>query len=343
MGHMIKVLRARLDEIAIDRIKFGFNEWTTETQSENMKRPNMHSFVRGEQVIGRENDKKAFKELLFDSNMNENVSIIPIVGIGGQGKTTLAQYVYKEEKVNRHFDMRLWACVYDPFDVKIIIAKLIEFATTERPKSLEMDQLLCQLQVEIDGKRYLHILDDVWIENHEKNEYGGIERNANGDIFICEMHELIHDLAKSIAREECIISNPDATRVVERTRHVAFDSLKSLSNIPASLLKADRMRTLPPRFRTGPSHKSFNLISSFKYFRALSFSHIQEVPNSIGKLKHLRFLDLSWNEDIKLLPASITTLHNLQTLRLDFCIAFEELLEDTRNLINLRHLVLYAA
>ncbi|XP_059451913.1 putative disease resistance protein RGA3 [Corylus avellana] len=166
MGHKIKAIRARLDEIATDRIKFGFNEHTTATQFEHMKRQDTHSFVHGEDVIGREDDKEYVKKLLFDPNMNEkNVSIIPIVAIGGQGKTTLAQYVYNDEEVRRHFDLRMWACVSDPFDVKAIIVKLIESATKERPKSLEMDPLQSELRAKIDGKRYLLVLDDVWNEN----------------------------------------------------------------------------------------------------------------------------------------------------------------------------------
>ena len=52
-------------------------------------------------IIGREDDRKAIIELLLDSNVEENVSVIPIVGIGGLGKTTLAQYVYNDEKVKK--------------------------------------------------------------------------------------------------------------------------------------------------------------------------------------------------------------------------------------------------
>jgi hypothetical protein len=82
------------------------------------------------------------------------------------------------------------------------------------------------------------------------------------------------------------------------------------------------------------------LISSFKCLRALNLSQssIQKVPNSIGKLKHLRMLDLYGNTNIKRLPISITRLQNLQKLRLDFCRGLKELPEDTRNFINLRHL-----
>jgi Leucine-rich repeat (LRR) protein len=134
---------------------------------------------------------------------------------------------------------------------------------------------------------------------------------------------------------------------------VAFDPSCELRDIiPAPLLKADRMRSLLLRLPTiyayllpvleGNKQVYDTLISSFKCLRALNMSNsnIQEVPNFIGKLKHLRLLDLSWNKDIKLLPTSITKLQNLQTLRLANCRGLKELPEDTRNLISLRHLTL---
>jgi hypothetical protein len=59
----------------------------------------------------------------------------------------------------------LWVCVSHHFDVKTIVAKLVESATKKRPESLEMDLLQTQLRAEIDGKLYLLVLDDVWREN----------------------------------------------------------------------------------------------------------------------------------------------------------------------------------
>ncbi|XP_059450842.1 putative disease resistance protein RGA1 [Corylus avellana] len=461
MGHRIKAVRARLDEIGNDQIKFGFTErLIVKHEFEHRKREDTHSFVREGQVIGREGEKKAVKELLFDYNVEEIISIIPIVGIGGIGKTTLAQYVFNDDEVKRHFELRLWVCVSDPFDVKTIVAKLIESATKKRPESLEMDLLQSQLRAETDGKLYLLVLDDVWSENRgtwlkleillsggrkgskvlittrskrvaeitgtmspyllgglsESNSwnlfkkmafkdgeepknpklveigrvivqkcaqvplairsignygievevlihlwaaqgflhssYGNrhledigreyfmdllwrsffqdVQRDGLGEIIKCKIHDLIHDLAQSVA--------------------------DSLSNIPALLPKANKMRTLLLGIPILPgiddyineniaiheSNKpvSNTLISSFKCLRALNLSRssIQKVPSSIGKLEHLRFLDLSRNADIKLLPASITKLQNLQTLRLDFCRGLKELPEDTRNLISLRHL-----
>ncbi|KAB1214466.1 putative disease resistance protein RGA4 [Morella rubra] len=86
MGHKIKAVRERLDAIAADRIKFHFTERYVETRFEKRERDHTHSFVRQEEVIGREDEKKAIIEIVLDPNMKENVSVI-IVGIVFDGKT----------------------------------------------------------------------------------------------------------------------------------------------------------------------------------------------------------------------------------------------------------------
>jgi hypothetical protein len=169
------------------------------------------------------------------------------------------------------------------------------------------------------GREYF--MDLLW-----RSFFQNVQRDGLGQIIKCKMHDLIHDLAQSVVGEECTILYPDGEKVVGRTRHVAFHSSDSLPNLHALLPKANKMRTLLLRIPLLPGlddHINENfailepnkpisntLISSFKCLRALNLSRlsIQKVPNSIGNLEHLRFLDLSRNEDIKLLPASITKL-----------------------------------
>ena len=61
------------------------------------------------------------------------------------------------------------------------------------------------------------------------------------------------------------------------------------------------------------------------------------LPNTIGTLMHLKYLDLSFN-DIEVLPSSITRLVTLQTLKLSWCAYLRELPENIQKLVSLRHL-----
>ncbi|XP_050284792.1 putative disease resistance protein RGA3 [Quercus robur] len=164
MSRKIKAMRQKLNAVAENRKNFHLKEFHGETNVVRRKRDPTHSFVPKEKVIGREDDREAIIDLLFDSNVEENVSVIPIVGIGGLGKTTLAQYVYNDEKVENYFELKMWVCISDVFELKIIIEKIIGNA----PGNLEMDELQRQLRQKIDQKKYLLVLDDVWNEDRGK-------------------------------------------------------------------------------------------------------------------------------------------------------------------------------
>ena len=166
MGHEIKAIRERLNVIAKDKNDFHFIQSSIEPQI--MKRAReTYSFVLEEEIVGRENDKKEIIECLFDDNVVENISIIPIVGIGGLGKTTLAQLVYNDETVKKYFELKLWICVSDTFDVQHIVKEMLKQLTKEKhEESLEL--LQNQLREKINGKKYLLVLDDLWNEENNK-------------------------------------------------------------------------------------------------------------------------------------------------------------------------------
>ncbi|XP_034197936.1 putative disease resistance protein RGA3 [Prunus dulcis] len=169
IGHMIKDLDKRLHEITSNRT-FGQLPVNHEDARFVIRERVNHSFVREDNIIGRDEDKRAIIQLLLDLDPipTKNVSSISIVGFGGLGKTTLAQLVLNDEMVEKHFELKMWICVSNVFELDIIVKKIIHSATNDIAKSLEIDQLQKELRKIIDGKRYLLVLDDVWNDNREK-------------------------------------------------------------------------------------------------------------------------------------------------------------------------------
>ena len=143
MACKIKATREKLNDIATDWKNFHLElvERPLKTQDVTRDRDQTHSYIGEEEVIGREEDRKAIVDLLLDFDVKDNVSFICIVGIGGLGKTTLAQYVYNDKNVKDYFELKMWVCVSDDFDVKKITEKIIEFATKTKPENLGMDPL----------------------------------------------------------------------------------------------------------------------------------------------------------------------------------------------------------
>ena len=177
MACKIKAMRERLNNISNDRDKYQLKLVEIPLETRVVTRGRETRVVKGErdtnslvqtEVIGREEDKKAVIGLLQDSAVKENVSFISIVGIGGLGKTTLAQYVYNDEIVKAHFELKIWVCVSDVFDVNTIVENIIISASGKKPKSFIMEHLKNELYEILNQKMYLLVLDDVWNENEEE-------------------------------------------------------------------------------------------------------------------------------------------------------------------------------
>ncbi|XP_059639086.1 putative disease resistance protein RGA3 [Cornus florida] len=169
LSHKVKAIRERLDAIAATKTKFQFSvEPPTDMQLRMNRMEDSHSFVPAENVIGRDNDKKAIVELLMDSEVQENVSVVAIVGIGGMGKTALAQLVSSDENVKKHFEINMWVCVSEDFGVEQVAKNAIESATGKKPEDLRMEGVQKKLREIINGKKYFLVLNDVWNENRDR-------------------------------------------------------------------------------------------------------------------------------------------------------------------------------
>ncbi|PHT54558.1 hypothetical protein CQW23_09020 [Capsicum baccatum] len=168
IGRRVKEIRELLNEIADDRKSFHFTEHNYLIPAENTSREQTHSFVRASDIIGRDADQENIVKQLIDSRNEENISVIPIVGLGGLGKTTLVKLVYNDNRVVQNFDLRMWVSISEDFSLRKIIEKILRSATGESFDHLDMDQLQGCLGNVLQLKRYLLVLDDVWNEDQHK-------------------------------------------------------------------------------------------------------------------------------------------------------------------------------
>ncbi|AES87184.2 putative P-loop containing nucleoside triphosphate hydrolase, leucine-rich repeat domain, L [Medicago truncatula] len=531
MVQIIKELSKRIEALNVGKRSFNFTNRTPEQRV--LKQRETHSFIRAEEVIGREEEKKELIELLFNTsnNVTENVSVISIIGIGGLGKTALAQFVYNDKKVQEHFEFKKWVCVSDDFDVKGIAAKI-----TESQTNVEMDKVQLELREKVEGRRYLLVLDDNWnedrnlwlelmtllkdgaegskiiitarsemvakasgssftlflqglgekqswtlfsqlafenereLENEELVSIGKeIVKKCSGvplairsigslmysmqkedwstfknkdlmqideqgdkilqliklsydhlpfhlkkcfafcslfpkDYFIhkttlirlwiaqgfvqsssdestsledigdkyfmdlvhksffqnitkhvfygenemFQMHDIVHDLATFVSRDDYLLVNKKGQHIDKQPRHVSFGfQLDSSWQVPTSLLNAYKLRTflLPMNnYHEGSIELSAcnSILASSRRFRVLNLSlmYSTNIPSCIGRMKQLRYLDLSCCFKVEELPRSITELVNLETLLLNRCSKLRELPKDLWKLVILRHLEL---
>ncbi|XP_039145511.1 putative disease resistance protein RGA4 [Dioscorea cayenensis subsp. rotundata] len=132
------------------------------------------SSVNVSKICGRDRELQILTKLLKEqgTSVECNVNVIPIVGMGGIGKTTLTQHAFNDEQIAKFFDEKVWICVSDDFNRLKILQDMVCSLTVSKSEKFahnrNLDLLEGELKRNLQGKSLLLVLDDVWSSEWEK-------------------------------------------------------------------------------------------------------------------------------------------------------------------------------
>ncbi|KAF9670794.1 hypothetical protein SADUNF_Sadunf13G0105800 [Salix dunnii] len=171
MGKKIKEINGSLDEIK--RLATPCGLGLTAPQHANgaleisLDRETESSLERSEVVVGRDGDVFKILNLLIGSIDQQVLPVVPIVGMAGLGKTTIAKKICQSVREKKHFDVTLWVCASNDFNKKRILGEMLQKIDEHTGGLSSLDAILQKLQQQLENKTFLLVLDDVWNEDHD--------------------------------------------------------------------------------------------------------------------------------------------------------------------------------
>ena len=239
-GHMIRKLNEKLDMIVKDKATYGidFNR-----QPDVVERPTTTSFVDVSNIIGRDIYWDVLlRNLLSVGSLEERNSycVISLVGLGGIGKTTLAQLAYNHPDMQDHFQKRMWVCVSDPFDQCKVAKAIIKEVDLNMDLLIILNcKLLCKIHDLIKDEKFFLVLDDVWIEDSEKWEpfKSALKNGVHGSrILATTRNQMVANMMESALTINLeVLSDEDCWLIFSKIAFSNEEELKYLEDLGRKL------------------------------------------------------------------------------------------------------------
>ncbi|XP_028110546.1 putative disease resistance RPP13-like protein 1 [Camellia sinensis] len=162
-GSKLIEITSQLQEVATKGKELGLDNRLVGRMSTDLRQRSQTTCLKEPHIHGRDEDIKQIIELLLaDAPAGNFFDVIPIVGMGGIGKTTLAQHIYNDDRVENYFNLKAWVCVSDDFEVTRITKAILASFTHGSCNFSNLNEVQVQLSKTLAGEKFLLVLDDVW-------------------------------------------------------------------------------------------------------------------------------------------------------------------------------------
>ncbi|XP_028771542.1 putative disease resistance protein At1g50180 [Neltuma alba] len=138
----------------------GSNRWSWHEQKQLAAIPGK------DRLVGFAEQKRALASWLTGGR--NNCTVIPVVGAGGLGKTTLVSHVYGLKEVENAFARRAWVVVSQSYDPRHILKILIKELRNQKildQSDTDLWHLNEEVQTCLKNNKCLIVFDDVWDTN----------------------------------------------------------------------------------------------------------------------------------------------------------------------------------
>ncbi|KAK1271355.1 putative disease resistance RPP13-like protein 1 [Acorus gramineus] len=179
------------------------------------QRPETTSGIIESEIFGIDKDAKHLVQLLTNKDGGDRV--FAVVGMGGIGKTTLAQKIYNNGRIQSHFQKRIWVCVSKYVHEIDVLKEIITQAGGQCGEDRSKEALTSKMKSVLSGKRFLLVLDDLWSDQVWKDCLRVPLHDSTSDSMVLittRNGEIATQMGAAYTHEMGVLSDDDAWSVL---------------------------------------------------------------------------------------------------------------------------------